>query len=345
MTKTLRGVAVGAGYFSHFHYDAWTRLPNVEIQALCDQNEERARDVALRFGVPRVYREISAMLDAERPDFLDIITGPETHGPFTHLAAERGIDVICQKAFAPTFQEAAEIVQNAHRYGIRLMVHDNFRFQPWHREFRRQLDAGAIGKLHSITSRTRTGDGWSLDAYVSRQPYFRSMPRFLIFETGVHFIDVYRYLVGEVRQVFACLRRLNQSIVGEDAAVIFLEFEGERRGVWDANRYNESQSADPRLTFGEFLLEGYQGSLRLDEDGRMQIQRLGERPEALPYSFERRGFAGDCVFATLMHFIDCLRTGGPFETDGKDYLKTLAVQEAVYESARTGKPIEVRNPI
>ncbi len=73
------------------------------------------------------------------------------------------------------------------------MVHDNFRFQPWHREFRRLLDAGAIGRLHSISCRTRMGDGWQPDAYLARQPYFRTMPQLLIYETGVHFIDVYRY--------------------------------------------------------------------------------------------------------------------------------------------------------
>jgi predicted dehydrogenase len=341
MSPALRGVAVGAGYFSQFHYDAWTRTAGAELVALCDRDSSRAEDVARRFGVPKTYADVATMLDAERPDFLDLITPPDTHLAFTRLAAERGVHVLCQKALAPSAREAARIVDEAEQAGIRFMVHDNFRFQPWHREFRRLVDQGAIGNLHSISCRTRMGDGWQPDAYLARQPYFRTMPQLLIFETGVHFIDVYRYLGGDVTSVFARLRRLNPEIAGEDAGVVLFEFASGAVGVWDANRYNESRSTDPRYTFGEFLLEGGRGALRLDEEGQMSVHRLGEGACDHPYAHERRGFAGDCVHATLQHFADGLRTGHPFETDGRDYLKTLAVQEAVYASAASGAPVTV----
>ena len=341
MSAPLRGVAVGAGYFSQFHYEGWTRTAGAELVALCDRDAARAEDVAERFGVPKRYADVATMMDAERPDFIDIITPPETHRTIAAMAAERGIHVLCQKALAPAFAEAAAMVDDAERAGIRFMVHDNFRFQPWHREFRRLLDGGSIGRLHSIACRTRMGDGWQPDAYLARQPYFRTMPRLLIFETGVHFIDVYRYLGGEVARVFARLRRLNAAIAGEDTGVVVFEFASGAVGLWDANRYNESLSADPRYTFGEFLLEGERGAIRLDEEGRMTVHPLGEGARDHAYPHDRRGFAGDCVQATLQHFVDGLHSGGPFETGGRDYLKTLAVQEAVYASAASGTPATV----
>ena len=132
--SALRAVAVGAGYFSQFHYDAWRRIPDVDLVALCDIDPARARAAADRFGVARVYDDVARMLDAERPDVLDIITPPATHAAIVRLAGERGIDVLCQKALAPTLAEATAIVDHAEAAGIRLMVHDNFRFQPWHRE-------------------------------------------------------------------------------------------------------------------------------------------------------------------------------------------------------------------
>jgi predicted dehydrogenase len=344
VTTELRGVSVGAGYFSQFHYDAWARVSGAHLVALCDRDPVRAEAVARQFGIPRTYPEVATMLDAEHPDFIDIITPPDTHLSLSTLAAGRGVHVLCQKALAPTVREAAVIVDAADRAGIRFMVHDNFRFQPWHREFRRLLDEGAIGGLHSVSCRTRMGDGWQHDAYLARQPYFRTMPQLLIFETGVHFIDVYRYLGGEVTRVFARLRRLNPDIAGEDTGIVLFEFAGGGVGVWDANRYNESRSADPRYTFGEFLLEGDRGSLRLDEDGAMSLHPLGSSACAHPYPHERRGFAGDCVRATLQHFVDGLRTSTPFETGGRDYLKTLAVQEAIYASASSGEPVLVVTP-
>jgi predicted dehydrogenase len=341
VSAPLRGVAVGAGYFSQFHYDAWPRVTGATLVAVCDRDRARAEAVAQRQGLAKAYDDLAVMLNTEKPDFLDIITPPETHHSFTRLAAERGVHVLCQKALAPTFAEAVAMVESAERAGIRFMVHDNFRFQPWHREFRRLLDAGAIGCLHSITCRTRMGDGWREDAYLARQPYFRTMPQLLIYETGVHFIDVYRYLGGEVLRVFARLRRLNAAIAGEDAGVVLFEFASGAVGLWDANRYNESLSADPRYTFGEFLLEGDGGAIRLDEAGRMSVHRLGERASPHAYAHECRGFAGDCVHATLQHFVDGLHAGTPFETDGRDYLNTLAVQDAVYRSAATGTPANV----
>ncbi|MET0215664.1 MAG: Gfo/Idh/MocA family oxidoreductase [Vicinamibacterales bacterium] len=341
MSRVLRGVSVGAGYFGQFHYDAWPRVSGVELVALCDRDRERAEGVARKFGVPKSYADAKTMLDVERPDFIDIITPPDTHFSLAKLAAERGIHVLCQKALAPSVREAALIVDEAERAGIRFMVHDNFRFQPWHREFRRLLDGGTIGRLHSLSCRTRMGDGWQPDAYLARQPYFRTMPQLLIFETGVHFIDVYRYLGGEVTRVFARLRRLNGGIAGEDTGIVLFEFASGALGVWDANRYNESLSADPRYTFGDFLLEGDRGAVRLDEEGRMSVHMLGKGPSEHAYPHDRRGFAGDCVHATLQHFVDGLRAGVPFETDGREYLKTLAVQEAVYASAASGVPVVV----
>lgn len=341
MRQPLRGVAVGAGYFSRFHYDAWPRVSGAQLVAVCDLDRSRADAVAQQLPHAKAYSDAAAMLDAERPDFIDIITPPHTHAVLTTLAAERGVHVLCQKALAPSFEDAAAIVESAERAGIRLMVHDNFRFQPWHREFRRLLDSGRIGQLHSISCRTRMGDGWQPDAYLARQPYFRTMPQLLIYETGVHFIDVFRYLGGEVRRVFARLRRLNADIAGEDTGLVVFEFASGGQGLWDANRYNESQATDPRYTFGEFVLEGGRGSMRLDEEGRMWVHPLGAGASAHEYIHERRGFAGDCVRATLQHFVDGLLAGTAFETDGRCYLQTLAVQEAIYQSAASGVPVVV----
>src|SRR6185436_16129600 len=110
-----------------------------------------------------------------------------------------------------------ELVETAERAGITLVVHENFRWTPWHREARRLLDAGFLGALHGIAFRLRPGDGQGARAYLDRQPYFQKMPRLLVHETAIHWIDSFRYLMGEVVSVFASLRRINPAIAGEDA--------------------------------------------------------------------------------------------------------------------------------
>jgi predicted dehydrogenase/kynurenine formamidase len=328
----LTMVAVGAGYFSQFHFEAWSRIAEVELTAVCDIEEGRARRACQEFGIPRYYTDFQEMLDREAPDVVDIITRPESHAMLCAAAAARGISIICQKPLAPTFEEARRIVVEAEQAGTRLMVHENFRFQPWHREIKRLIEEGTIGRPHYFYFRSRPGDGYGADAYLSRQPYFRTMPRFLVQETGVHFIDTFRYLAGEVDEVQALLRRLNPVIAGEDAGLLTFRFANGAIGVWDANRCNETTDRDPRYTFGEFLIEGDQGSLRLYGDGRLTLQPLGGAEREHAYVHERRGFGGDCVFLTQRHFVDRLIDGGEFETGGREYLKTLAVEEAVYQS-------------
>ncbi len=341
--EKLRGVAIGVGYFSHFQYEAWARIPEVEITALCNSKIEKAKPVMEKFGIPRHYTDYREMLEKERPDFVDIITPPPTHLEMCKAAADLKIHIICQKPLAPTFAEAKAIVEYTQAAGIRFMVHENFRFQPWHREIKKLLDQGVIGdRLHTLNFRMRMGDGWGDDAYLARQPYFREYPRLLIYETGVHFIDTFRYLAGEIQRVYAILKRLNPVIKGEDCGMVLFEFVSGAMGLYDANRYNESNYEDPRYTFGEFLVEGNGGSIRLRSNGEITIQPLGQPERPHPYKHEKRAFSGDCCYTTQRHFIDRLLDGGRFETDGPEYLRTLAVQDAVYESAARRVPVEVQ---
>ena len=336
----LRGVAVGAGYFSQFHLDAWKRIDNVDLVAICDTDKSKANTAAKEHDIASTYNNVGEMLAKEDPDFIDIITRPDSHLSLTKLAVDANVAVICQKPLAPTFEESKELVSIAEEGSVPLMVHENFRFQPWYREIKRILESGNLGdRLHSISIRTRTGDGWQPDAYLGRQPYFREMERFLVFEMGVHFIDTMRFLGGEIEGVYARLRKLNADIAGEDTGTVLFEFASGAQGMWDANRFNEPNTEDARYTFGTVLVETNGGSIRLHQDGRITTQRLGEAEQTHEYSHERRNFAGDCVFATQKHFIDCLAASRPFETSGKAYLKTLEVQEAVYQSAERQLPV------
>ena len=310
---------------------------------MCNSNPERAEYVMKTYGVQRHYTNYQKMLENEKPDFVDIITPPGTHLEMTRESLDRGIHVICQKPLAPTIEESLQIKELARDHEPRFMVHENWRFQPWYREIKKLLDNQVIGEqIFNISFRMRMGDGWGKRAYLDRQPYFRDYPRLLIYETGVHFIDTYRYLLGNIKNVYANLRKLNPVIAGEDAGFVHFNFESGAQGIYDANRYNETNFDVPRYTFGELLLEGESGSIRLYADGRMTIQKLGKGEKDHDYPHEDKNFAGDCVYTCQRHFIDNLLSGKEFETNVNDYLKTLSVQEAVYESNDKKLPVEVK---
>ena len=341
MKRKLKGVAIGAGYFSKFQYEAWNRIPEVEITALCNSNLERAKGIMAQYGVKKHYTDYKEMILKEKPDFVDIITPPETHFEMCKFAADNGVHIICQKPLAPTYKASKQIVDYVSKTNVRFVVHENFRFQPWHREIKTMISNGVVGNLFNLNFRSRMGDGWGEDAYLARQPYFRDYKKLLIYETGVHFIDTFRYHAGEVKDVYALLKRLNPVIKGEDSGLMILNFESGATAVWDANRYNENNFKTSRYTFGEYLIEGSKGSIRLYPDGKITLQELGKAEKEHEYVHHNIGFAGDCCYIFQRDFVDNLVADLPFETGGHNYLKTLKVQEAVYASAEQKKPISI----
>ncbi len=336
-----RVAGIGAGHYGRFHIEGWCSLPQAEVVAWCDPDAARAAAIAREFANPRTFADAAAMLDDVRPDLVDIVTPPATHLPLVMLACARGIPVVCQKPLAPSWDECVSLARIAREAGVLCLVHENFRFQRWYREMRRWVEAGRLGRLHSIAFRLRTGDGQGPHAYLDRQPYFRDMPRFVVMETAIHFIDVFRYLMGEVVAVSARLRRVNPVLRGEDAGYILFEFEGGAGGVFDANRCNDHVADHPRRTGGAMWLEGEAGVLRLDGDGRLWWKPHGRAEVEHAYDRSPDSVAAGPVAALHAHALAVLDGRTAAENAVEDYLVNVRVQEAVYAAHREGRRIEL----
>ena len=183
--------------------------------------------------------------------------------------------IICQKPFCGALDPARRMAGLAAEAGVDLIVHDNFRFQPWYRQLKTIIDEGSLGRIHQISFALRPGDGRGPAAYLDRQPYFQTMERFLVHETAVHFLDVFAFLLGLPDHVYADLRRLNPHIAGEDAGIIILGYDDGRRAIFDGNRLIDHAADNRRLTMGEALVEAEAASVRLDGYGRLHRRETG----------------------------------------------------------------------
>src|SRR5687768_16144556 len=92
---------IGAGYWSDKHLKAWSRIPNVEIAAMCDKNYDKLVQKAKLYNVSesKLYQSAQEMLEQTELDFVDIITGPATHTELVSLVASFGKHMMCQKPF------------------------------------------------------------------------------------------------------------------------------------------------------------------------------------------------------------------------------------------------------
>ncbi len=328
---------IGTGYFSQFHYRAWQRLDDVRIVALHAQDESTGQTIAEHYDISSVYTNIDSLLEQASPALVDIVTPPPSHTAIIKRCIDLGIPCICQKPFCNDLLEARSLVETIVAARAMVVVHENFRFQPWYREIHRLLSTGLIGELYEVQFNLRPGDGQGPSAYLERQPYFQQQKRFLIQETGVHFIDVFRYLFGDISGLFARLSTLNPVIAGEDAGIVIIEFCNGMRGTFNGNRLVDHASDNPRRTMGEMVIEGSAGTLSLDGYGIIRCRLLGETESVVcEYSFDDVEFGGDCVYRTNRHVVDHLLKGSTLENEAVDYLVNREIEEAVYTSHDKG---------
>lgn len=338
MKQALKVAGIGAGFFSSFHYDAWKRLSNVELVAVCDLNLSAAQ-----VYTDNVFDDLERMLETAKPDILDIILPPAAHAHAIRQALAAGVKtIICQKPFCENFAQAKEITQEAANSSSRLIVHENFRFQPWYRVIKTFIEQGRLGKVRQMTFRFRPGDGQGPDAYLDRQPYFQTMKKFLVHETAIHWIDTFRFLNGEPTHLYADLRQENPAISGEDAGVIILDFPNGCRTIFDGNRLLDHGADNTRCTMGEALIEGDEASLELRGDGSLHLRRFGSvDTQCVLEPTRSTNFGADCVYLFQEHVVAALSGNELVENTAEEYLKNLALEEAVYQSSEIGQKLSI----
>jgi len=326
--RPLRGALIGCGFFGRIQYEAWSRIPGVAIVAACDPAIEKAEALS-----PYSFSDARSLLDSVEVDFVDIATRPDSHLDLVRLAVERRLPAICQKPLADSLEEGLAIVELAERAAAPVMVHENWRWQPWFREAYRLIRDGAIGRPICYHFRIRQRDGVGSAPYPN-QPYFREMPRLHIHETLVHSIDTARYLFGDIRSVQAKMRRLNPLIRGEDRAIVTLGHDSGVDGVVDGHRFLDPHPPGPAM--GEASFEGDAGWIAVTAPGELWLNGVLEyRPTALP------GYKGDSARAVQEHFIDCLNTGAEMESSVRNYWNTFAAVDAAYRSVRSQAAVAI----
>jgi predicted dehydrogenase len=341
MASISRGALIGCGFFARNHMEAWQRAPRARIVAVCDLDPARARAMASRFGVERVYTDAAEMLKSETPDFVDVATTAQSHRQLVCLALAHGAATICQKPFAETLVDAQAMVKAAKDAGRPLMVHENFRWQRPFRKLQQHIAAGDIGDPYFAHISFRHG----YDNY-RNQPYLAELERFSIMDVGLHLFDLARWLMGEVESLHCRTQRYNPRVRGEDAFVASLRHEADRVSVVDCS-FQTMFEPEP---FPETVarVEGERGTLELTRGYELKLHRSGsvEAIDAVPPvpSWGERPWhcIQDSVVSIQSHWLDVLDGKVEAQPSGADNLETLKLAFAAYDSAATDTVIDLK---
>jgi D-apiose dehydrogenase len=338
----LRGALIGCGFFAVNHMHAWRDAKGASIIAICDQNAERLKLVGDQFGIQNRYNDAAEMLRREKPDFVDIATTAPSHRALVELAASMGIAAICQKPFATNLADAKAMVAACEKAGVMLMVHENFRWQSPMQVVKQVLVAGTIGDVFWARVSFRS----AYDVF-SGQPYLGEGKRFIVEDLGIHALDIARFLMGDVLNVSARIKRINPNINGEDVATMLLDHGRGIASVVDCSYATQLQDE----LFPQTLLEidGSNGSLRLNAGYKLSVTANGKTthrdvsPPLLPWASKPWHNIQESVVSIQQHWVDCLKSDTQPQTSGCDNLQTFALLEAVYQSAASGQTIQLES--
>jgi len=327
MADRVRVGFVGAGGIAvHAHIPALKEIEGVEIAALCDVSEERAKAACEQFG-GRAYQDHRDMLQREELDALFVCLPPDAHTDAELIAAAKGIHLFVEKPIVINMQKGLEIADAIKNANVISSVGYQLRYTPvaeWARTFLQ-------GKPVSLVAGNRWGgipggpDHW-----------WRVMARSggMFHEQATHNMDLMRYFVGDVARVYArysfnVLKEV-ENLTVPDAQVILLEFKNGATGCF---------STSCALTKG-----GVGGWGSLDVILRDVMLHIGYEditvvPEgAVEVELPPRGMS------IQQAFIHAIRTGdrSVIRSDYHDALKTTEVTLAANQSAKTGKPVEMK---
>ena len=117
MINKIRIAIVGTGYFSQFHFDAWRRL-KVNVVAICSLNEKEAIYYSKKFNNCPIFSNFKKMIDEIDLDFVDIIIPPKDHLKLIRIAANKKVNIICQKPFTNSYSEAKDAVKISNKNNL-----------------------------------------------------------------------------------------------------------------------------------------------------------------------------------------------------------------------------------
>jgi predicted dehydrogenase len=195
--KQLKAAVFGAGFVGRVHIEAIRRLGNVEVAALADETDERARQLSDQLSIPKSAGDYRRVLDDDSIDAVHICTPNALHRPMALDALAAGKHVVCEKPLTVSTEDAGKMVAAAQAANRRNCLFHNLRFYPMVQQMRRMREAGDLGEI-LVVQGTYSQDwllydtdwNWRLDSKDNG-------PSRCMADIGSHWCDMAEHVTGQ----------------------------------------------------------------------------------------------------------------------------------------------------
>lgn len=336
---------IGAGNIAqNAHIPAYLKQDDVEVIAVCDFNEERARQVADKHNIKYVVKDFNDLVAIEEVDAVSICALNNTHMPAAVSAAKAGKHILCEKPMAMNVDEAKAMADAARKNNITFMMGFVNRFRADSKLIKELADARKFGEIYYSKAgwlrRRGTPLGWFTDLSKSG-----GGP---VIDIGVHVIDLTWYFMGKPKPISVSATVHNK--IGN--------YQTKGVGRWKAldtdNLVFETEdSAAGMVRFENGASMNFEVSWAINgKDTGIYSQIFGSKAGAslnpLTIYSEEENYLMDCTptvgsedaFANqIRHFIDCIKEGKQPIATAEDGVQVQKILNGIYDSAKAGKEV------
>lgn len=324
--------------FAHVHADGYARQvvnhPETGITCVWDDDEDRGRAAATKFGVPYV-RDLETTLNRDDVDAVVVNATTVQHKAVLLAAVAHRKHIFTEKALTITTSDADEVVQAINRSGIKFMISLPSRTRPETLFFKKALDNGWLGRITMMRARIahsaalgrwfKGGSLWFGDAAQAGGG--------ALFDLGCHTADVMRWFLGEPANVIAKVQNFSGAYDIDDQTLAVIEFKNGALGMLDTS-WVHTAGPNPLEIYGTEGYAGYSGrpgdqiqliSTKL-QPGELPVTMLPSKlPEPLPSPLEQ--------------WISAILHNTPMTITVEDGRNLTQLLEGVYQAAQTGQTV------
>lgn len=200
--KVRIGVISTSWWVDMYHLPSMTSHPQAEVAAICGRNNDRAMEIAAKYGVPGVFNDYRKMIEDGNLDAVLVASPDDQHYQMAMAALDAKLHLVCEKPLALTADEACGMYEKAEAAGVTHMTFFTFRWTPLMQRVKALIDEGYVGKIRSCEFHFLFSEGPD-PSYRWRTDPKRCHG--VLSDAGSHMFDIARWLVGDFASVSAHL--------------------------------------------------------------------------------------------------------------------------------------------
>ena len=308
-----------------------------------DRNPEATENTVKTHGLKKNYGSVDELLSDPMVQIVDVAVVPEEQwNVVTKVIAARK-PLICQKPFSVEYGKAVEMASLARQAGLKMAVHQQFRWSSIIQATRALIAEGWLGDILDVQVQVSIHTPWEMWPWIASQPHLE-----ILFHS-IHYLDSLRYLFGDPALVTSRhTRHPAQKIEGETKTITTWEYSNGLQILIAVCHYDWSPALYSlfRVLGTNGVIEGTIGTNYDYPEGRNDTIKFTSRihPEKDFSTVLPGRWIPDAFYGPMASLMEAIQTDGEPLTSAEDNLGTLRVVESAYRSmneARSVSPSEI----